>query len=138
LCIQADESRIYRLLLNLFDNSIKYSPRSQEVLVKLGIENGENDTQEIKHAVIEVIDRGKGFPEAALPHVFDRFYRVDESRARVGTDSGGSGLGLAIVRQIVQAHQGKISVSNHPETGGAWVRVSLKLDLSVSNSSYKE
>ncbi len=122
LCIQADESRIYRLLLNLLDNSIKYSPRSQAVLVKLGLEHEPNA---IPYAVIEVIDRGSGFPEVALPHVFDRFYRVDESRTRSGTDSGGSGLGLAIVRQIVLAHQGAIAVSNHPETGGAWVRITL-------------
>jgi two-component system, OmpR family, phosphate regulon sensor histidine kinase PhoR len=121
LCILADESRIYRLILNLLDNSIKHSPPSQVVLVKLGIEHPTG----IPHAVIEVIDYGSGFPEAALPHVFDRFYRVDESRARSGSDSGGSGLGLAIVRQIVLAHQGKIVVANHPETGGAWVRVTL-------------
>ncbi len=125
LCIQADESRIYRLLLNLLDNSIKYSPRSQAVLVKLGIENESASP----HAVIEVIDHGSGFPEVALPHVFDRFYRVDESRTRSGTDSGGSGLGLAIVRQIVLAHQGAIAVSNHPETGGAWVRITLPAQL---------
>lgn len=126
LCIQADESRIYRLLLNLLDNSIKYSPRAQSVLVKLNLEN---DPKSIPSAVLELIDRGSGFPEAALPHVFDRFYRVDESRTRSGTDSGGSGLGLAIVRQIVLAHQGAISVTNHPETGGAWVRVTLPVNL---------
>ncbi len=122
LCIQADESRIYRLLLNLLDNSIKYSPTSLEVIVKLEIEHR---TAALSYAVIEVIDSGSGFPEKALPHVFDRFYRVDESRARSGGNCGGSGLGLAIVRQIVLAHQGAISVSNHPVTGGAWVRVTI-------------
>jgi two-component system phosphate regulon sensor histidine kinase PhoR len=126
LCIQADESRIYRLLLNLLDNSIKYSPQSQDVIVKLST----NSTQAIPYAVIEVIDHGSGFPEVALPHVFDRFYRVDESRSRSGAECGGSGLGMAIVRQIVLAHQGTIAVSNHPETGGAWVRVTLPAQAS--------
>ncbi|NJL42369.1 MAG: HAMP domain-containing histidine kinase [Pseudanabaena sp. SU_2_4] len=62
LCIQADESRIYRLLLNLLDNSIKHSPRSQAVLVKLGIEN----EFAIPHAAIEVIDRGSGISRGSF------------------------------------------------------------------------
>jgi two-component system phosphate regulon sensor histidine kinase PhoR len=124
LGIDADESRIYRLLLNLFDNSIKHSPPSQPILVKLGVESDDRGNQQ---AVIEAIDYGKGFPEASLPYVFDRFYRFDESRARADTNSGGTGLGLAIARQIVQAHRGSITASNHPETGGAWVRVHLPI-----------
>jgi two-component system, OmpR family, phosphate regulon sensor histidine kinase PhoR len=59
--------------------------------------------------------------------LFDRFYRFDESRARSVGNSGGSGLGLAIARQIVQAHRGSITANNHPETGGAWVRVHLPI-----------
>jgi two-component system, OmpR family, phosphate regulon sensor histidine kinase PhoR len=126
LSIEADESRIYRLLLNLFDNSIKYSPLSQAVVVKLGIECDSIGNQK---AIIEVIDYGTGFPETALPYVFDRFYRFDTSRARPDPDasSGGSGLGLAIARQIVQAHKGNITANNHPDTGGAWVRVNLPI-----------
>lgn len=124
LDIEADESRIYRLLLNLFDNSIKHSPPSQPVLVKLSVES---DDRGDRQAIIEAIDYGKGFPEAALPYVFDRFYRFDESRVRSAGNSGGSGLGLAIARQIAQAHRGSITASNHPETGGAWVRVNLPI-----------
>jgi two-component system phosphate regulon sensor histidine kinase PhoR len=103
---------------------------------------------------LDVIDSGSGFAEKDLPYVFDRFYRADPSRARkpfnpslYSTSSsgvaaqlvhsskenfsdsfqGGSGLGLAIVRQIVEAHQGTVQASNHPETGGAWLQVRLPL-----------
>ncbi|MBE9178263.1 PAS domain-containing sensor histidine kinase [Oculatella sp. LEGE 06141] len=165
LLIEIDEPRIYRVLLNLLDNSIKYSPPRQQIRVQLSIENldrldihqpGHNSpTQQI---CLEVIDAGGGFPESSLPYVFERFYRADPSRARnfafeepqqinapsliktEGADSrfanssdlpdlkhrsGGSGLGLAIVRQIVEAHHGSVSASNHPETGGAWLQVRL-------------
>jgi two-component system phosphate regulon sensor histidine kinase PhoR len=121
LYIEADQSRIFRLLLNLFDNAIKYSPALQIVLVTA--ERLEAEQQ----ALIQVIDSGPGFPPEALPHVFDRFYRVDQSRTRHEDEKGGSGLGLAIARQIVQTHQGKIMISNDPDTGGACIEVKLPL-----------
>lgn len=83
---------------------------------------------------VDVIDMGEGFRSSDLPYVFDRFYQVDPSRARLPsqpasptTVSSNSGLGLAIVRQIVEAHQGKVVAANHPETGGGWLRVWLPL-----------
>lgn len=75
--------------------------------------------------VIETIDAGDGFPEESLPHIFERFYRVDASRTRSGLERGGSGLGLAIAHQIVQLHKGAIAAKNHPETGGAWITITL-------------
>jgi len=75
--------------------------------------------------VIETIDAGDGFPEDSLPHIFERFYRVDASRTRSGLERGGSGLGLAIAHQIVQLHKGAIAAKNHPETGGAWITITL-------------
>jgi two-component system, OmpR family, phosphate regulon sensor histidine kinase PhoR len=129
LTIPADESRLYRLFLNLLDNSIKHSPEQQAVIVKLNA--GSNQVE------IDVIDAGSGFPEEAMPHVFERFYRIDQSRSRsVDTDRGGSGLGLAIAYQIVQLHQGTIKVSNHPEIGGAWIRVVLPLSTTTAISSF--
>ncbi|AFY71208.1 histidine kinase [Thalassoporum mexicanum PCC 7367] len=119
--LEADQSRIFRLFLNLLDNAIKYSPALQIILVV--VELVETDQQ----VLIQVIDSGPGFPAESLPHVFDRFYRVDQSRARHMNEKGGSGLGLAIARQIVQTHHGKITVSNDPDTGGACIEVRLPL-----------
>lgn len=114
---QLDESRIYRLLLNLLDNSIKHSPSLQSITIKTSVVDS--------NLQIETIDAGEGFPEEALPHIFDRFYQIDPSRTRSGLERGGSGLGLAIVRQIVTLHKGAIAARNHPETGGAWITITL-------------
>lgn len=116
--VRGDESRIYRVLLNLLDNGIKHSPTLQIILVKLTF-SAEQMWQ------LEVIDSGEGFPEDALPYIYERFYRVDRSRSRTSNEPGGSGLGLAIVEQIVKAHGGEIQICNHPETNGAWVKVLL-------------
>ena len=114
---QLDESRIYRLLLNLLDNSIKHSPALQSITIKTLVVDS--------NLLIEIIDAGEGFPEESLPHIFDRFYKVDPSRTRSGMDRGGNGLGLAISRQIVTLHKGSIAAKNHPETGGVWITIAL-------------
>lgn len=114
--IQADQSRIYRLMINLLDNAIKHSPNLQIVLVKLHYDD---------RWQLEVIDSGEGFPPECLPYEFERFYRKDRSRSRTSLEQGGSGLGLAIVAQIVKAHHGEIEIANHPETNGAWIKVFL-------------
>lgn len=112
-----DESRIYRLLLNLLDNSVKHSPALQCITIITTVVEAK--------LVIETIDAGDGFPEESLPHIFERFYRVDPSRTRSGLERGGSGLGLAIAHQIVQLHKGEIRAKNHPESGGAWITIAL-------------
>lgn len=141
LLIRADESRIHRVFLNLFDNGIKYSPPQQLIRVRLSLQpltrlKLKQATHEIQ---IDVVDAGQGFLESALPFVFDRFYRADPSRSRSTSEwqthsnvalqpvhlSSGSGLGLAIVRQIVEAHQGMVSAKNDPSTGGAWLQILL-------------
>lgn len=149
LPMQIDPARIHRLLMNLLDNSIKYSPIDSTIRVRVALESGSNapllEKRQAQEAIvkIDVIDAGQGFPEKALPHLFERFYRADPARARhAETDrdeaaerhnpfdwyaQGGSGLGLAIVRQIVEAHRGSVSARNHPETGGAWLQVRLPL-----------
>lgn len=126
LKMEADESGIHRLLLNLLDNSIKYSPSLQIILVM--ISRIDSDLVQI-----EVLDSGPGFPSKALPHVFDRFYRVEQSRSRTEKVRDGSGLGLAIVQQIVQIHKGTIRADNHPKTGGAWIVVELPLHQFAKN-----
>ena len=139
LVLAIDEPRMVRVLINLLDNSIKYSPPRQAIQVKVSIESvGGNPSGKQVH--LEVIDAGAGFAEAALPHVFERFYRADPARAR-SPDTGAtshavvpepqhrssSGLGLSIVQQIVEAHSGSVTANNHPETGGAWLQVRLPL-----------
>jgi two-component system, OmpR family, phosphate regulon sensor histidine kinase PhoR len=120
ILIEADQSRIYRMMMNLLENSIKHSPSLQIVLVKVDLAIALN------YLEIQVIDSGDGFPEEVLPHVFDRFFQGEQTRSRSDWQHG-SGLGLAIVRQIVQSHKGAIAVANHPETSGAWITVTLPI-----------
>ncbi|MFH7030338.1 MAG: sensor histidine kinase [Heteroscytonema crispum UTEX LB 1556] len=135
LWIKADESRIYQVFLNLLDNSIKYSPPCAKIEIQVKIIYVNNNPEEKSGGSprlgISIIDSGVGFSETDLPHVFERFYRGDQSRTRSSQDSNtattivGSGLGLAIVEQIVLAHGGSIKAMNHPQTGGAWLKIEL-------------
>ena len=87
LVLQADEPRMHRLLINLLDNSIKYSPRNQAIRVQVSLEPGpEHPESGPEWLCLEVIDQGPGFPEKALPYVFERFYRADPSRARLNRE----------------------------------------------------
>ncbi len=99
----ADAGKLGQVCYNIIGNAIKYTPEGGNVKVTLGREN--------RNAVLRVQDNGIGIPEDDLPHVFDRFYRVDKSRARTG-DEGGTGLGLSIVRQIVRLHAGSVTVTS--------------------------
>lgn len=111
LYINGDSLMLERLLMNLLDNAVKYTPEGGEIRVSLKREN--------RYALMEIQDSGIGIPEDALPHIFDRFYRVDKSRANRGR---GSGLGLAIVSQIAVLHGADIDVES--EIGiGTRVRV---------------
>jgi signal transduction histidine kinase len=95
--LTADRDRVRQVVANLVDNAVKYSRAGGEVTVATWRHDGELG--------ISVADTGPGIPADALPHIFDRFYRVDSSR---GSTRGGSGLGLAICAQIVTAHGGHI------------------------------
>ena len=81
LLMQLDESRMHRVLLNLFDNAIKYSPHQQAIQVHVSVAASANPTNG-QLVQVEIIDAGEGFPTEALPYVFDRFYRADPSRSR--------------------------------------------------------
>ncbi|MDJ0732943.1 MAG: ATP-binding protein [Nostocaceae cyanobacterium] len=134
--INADKSRMYQVFLNLLDNSIKYSPAGGTIHVETKIISGK-DSHSSKidsspRLEINIMDSGEGFSQEDLPHVFERFYRGDKARSRPPTAKDNavtlmesSGLGLAIVRQLILAHGGKIEAMNHPQTGGAWLQVSL-------------
>jgi len=104
--VMGDTDRLKQLLLNLVDNACKYTPKGGRVI--LGLRRAEG------WAVLTVTDTGIGIPAQDLPHIFERFYRVDKARSRA---AGGAGLGLSIVQWIVQAHGGKIGVQSEPNKG---------------------
>jgi two-component system, OmpR family, sensor histidine kinase BaeS len=108
--LHGDPDRIAQVLSNLLDNALRYTPENGTVCIAL--ESTKNTARVI------VSDSGQGLPSESLEHVFDRFYRVDESRNR---SSGGSGLGLAIARTILELHGGKISVQNKLEGGAEFI-----------------
>lgn len=112
-----DADMITRVLANLCDNALRYTPIGGQVTVDARKQDG--------ILVVSVIDTGEGIPEEALPHVFERFYRADSARQ---ASTGGSGLGLAIVRAIVEAHDGKVWAENVPG-GGARINFTLPINL---------
>lgn len=122
LSIEGDRSRLIQVFLNLLDNAIKHSSPEGEIVIGLN-----RDENSVTTAIIDVIDSGTGFVTTDLPYVFDRLYKGDRSRTRNPNELGGSGLGLTIVQQIIQAHGGSIEAKNHPDLGGAWLRIKLPL-----------
>jgi heavy metal sensor kinase len=112
IALNGDEELIRRLILNLLDNAVKYTPAGGEISLALGRQNGS--------AEIVVRDTGIGIPEVAQPRVFDRFYRVDKARARA---MGGAGLGLSIAQWIVEAHGGAITLASAPGKGSTFTVV---------------
>lgn len=101
-----DPDRIKQTLINIVSNAIKYTDKGGTVELKL---YSDRDS-----VVVEIMDNGIGIPEENLPHIFDRFYRVDKARARA---TGGSGLGLSIANQIVSLHGGTIDVESEMGKG---------------------
>jgi len=95
--VQADEQRIAQVLFNLMSNALRHTPTGGTITASAELRD--------ERVLVSVRDTGTGIPAEDLPHVFERFYRADRSRARA---TGGSGLGLTIARQIVEAHGGQI------------------------------
>ncbi len=113
--VNGDKDRIEQVLVNIVSNAIKYTPEHGTVTVEC--------TARLTEAVVTVTDTGIGIPEADLPRIFERFYRVDKARSR---KMGGTGLGLAIAREIVEAHGGRISIISRKGRGTV-VRVLLPI-----------
>lgn len=115
LMAHADEARLTQAVQNLLANALRHTPAGGSIAIEVaGEEDGRID--------IVVHDDGAGIEAEHLPHVFDRFYRVDRSRSR---HSGGAGLGLAIVRAIVEAHGGEVSAASEGAGQGSVFRIRL-------------
>jgi heavy metal sensor kinase len=125
VCVQGDRARLKQVVVNLLDNAIKYTAEGGQI----GMTVGTMDSR----AVLEVADNGIGIPAEALPHIFDRFFRVDKARSR---DLGGAGLGLSIVKSICTAHHGRVEASSTPGQGSRF-RVELPL-ATVPNNQLTE
>jgi signal transduction histidine kinase len=115
--VRGDRGRLKQVIVNLLDNAIKFTPRGGTVSLHSRHSDG--------FGILEIRDTGIGIPDAALAHIFDRFYRVDEARSR---EDGGTGLGLSIVRSICTAHGAGIEVESPPERGSCF---RLKFPLSA-------
>ncbi|HJY26515.1 MAG TPA: HAMP domain-containing sensor histidine kinase, partial [Pyrinomonadaceae bacterium] len=107
--LHGDKELITRMILNLLDNAVKYTPAGGEISLALTRQNG--------NAEIVVRDTGIGIPEVDRQRIFDRFYRVDKARSRA---LGGAGLGLSIVRWIVEVHGGEIHIESSPGRGSTF------------------
>lgn len=104
--VTGDHDRIEQVVVNIIGNAVKYTPDGGKIEV-FGY-------SEDKKAYIKVKDNGIGIPEEDIPHLFERFYRVDKARSR---SKGGTGLGLAIAKEIVDAHKGEIKVESREGEG---------------------
>ena len=111
--ILADHQRTEQVVGNLIGNALRYIPEGGEIRLSLA--------QEGDRVSLLIQDNGPGIPDEDLPHIFDRFWRKDKSRAR---SSGGSGLGLTIAEQLIESQGGKIWAENRPE-GGLKMVISL-------------
>ncbi|MOA04643.1 Alkaline phosphatase synthesis sensor protein PhoR [compost metagenome] len=119
LFIIADGDKLRRVYENLITNAIRYGSEGKYIDIRGRVEGRE--------VITEVINYGEPIPEADLPHLFDRFYRVEKSRS---THTGGSGIGLAIAKHIVDLHHGSITVES--DEGRTMFTVRLRLDTESS------
>lgn len=109
--VLGDKDSLVELFVILFENAIKYSPKNSKIIVKI--------VKEGKSYLVKVKDRGVGLKSSEIPHIFDRFYRADQSRNKDKAD--GYGLGLSIAKRIIDLHQGKIFVHSTPGKGSEFI-----------------
>ncbi len=110
--ICADESLLRRMIMNLLDNAIKYTPLGGRVTVtcqRVGAEY-----------LLSIADTGAGIPVDLQPHIFERFFRADKARSRAENDGGGAGLGLSISRWIAEAHHGRLELTRSDSNGSTF------------------
>jgi len=107
--VRADPDRLKQVFVNLLDNAIKYNRDGGSISI-----HAEADEALLR---VSVSDTGIGIPEADLPRIFERFYRVDKARSR---ELGGTGLGLAIIKHIVESHGGIVTVTSRLGEGSTF------------------
>jgi signal transduction histidine kinase len=113
--IRIDSRRLEQVIGNLLSNAIRHTPEGGKITVSIKTSDDSKDRKET--LIISVADTGEGIPPEHLPHLFERFYRVETSRSRA---EGGAGLGLAIVKQMVQAHGGQVWVESQTSHGSTF------------------
>jgi two-component system OmpR family sensor kinase len=113
LPLRGDEGLVRRMILNLLDNAIKYTPAGGEVGVELA--------RAESVYTIRINDTGAGINEEARPHIFERFYRADKARSRGGGAGSGAGLGLSIASWIAEAHGGRVTLERTGERGSTFL-----------------
>jgi len=110
--INADESLLRRMILNLLDNAIKYTSEGGRVTVTCG--------RTAHEYVLSIADTGGGIPADLQPRIFERFFRADKARSRAENDGGGAGLGLSISRWIAEAHHGRLELTQSDSAGSTF------------------
>ncbi|WP_002204453.1 sensor histidine kinase [Bacillus cereus] len=109
LLVNLDEQRFEQVVVNILNNAYRHSKEHSHIHISV--------TEEHKRISIKIEDEGEGIPSEDLPHIFDRFYRVDKARSRA---TGGTGLGLSIVKEIVELHGGNITATSEVGHGSCF------------------
>lgn len=114
--IIADREKIEQIIINIVQNAIKYTQNNGRIFIAADLKDIKDvgDIPDGKYFTISVTDNGSGIPEEDLPHIFERFYRVEKAR---NSDKGGTGLGLAIAKEIAQSHGGTIEIQSKLQIG---------------------
>ena len=110
--VTGDPAKLHDAFKNLLENAVNYSPEGGEIRM--------DARRRGAHVVLTVMDEGPGIPEADLPRVFERFYRVEKARSRGRHEPGGTGLGLAIVKHLIGLHGGRVGAANQPGKGAVF------------------
>jgi signal transduction histidine kinase len=120
LLVYADQAKIQQVINNILDNAIKFSPHNSSIVLSTYVKS--------EKAFISIKDYGQGIPKESISHIWERFYKTDASR---GKDKKGTGLGLAITKDIINAHQENINVTN---TVGVGTEFCFSLPKSKNNN----
>jgi two-component system sensor histidine kinase BaeS len=108
--IAADPDKLAQAMRNVLQNAWQYTPRGGEITLTVSHEGG--------CLTLSVVNSGEGIPQADLPFIFERFYRGEKSRSR---ERGGAGIGLAIVKELIEAHGGRVGAESTPGTTHIWL-----------------